>query len=183
MSSSAASTASLTLSAPSYGADANGLICGYRFRPDAPGEALGSDEAAAWLAAGGAAQAAADGSFVWLHFNLSNARSEHWLRSHAELGDEFFEAPRAGSRSSRIEREGDALFAVINDVVFDFARAADNGRHRHFNREELTVLALVPDLALPAAVLMQGLNDGFVLILAVGSGPDDSRTLAEHLVR
>lgn len=105
---------------PSYGADANGLICGYRFRPDAAAEPLGSDEAAAWLREGGAARATADGGFVWLHFNLAHARSEHWLRSYAELGDEFFEAPRAGSRSSRIEREGDALFAVINDVVFDF---------------------------------------------------------------
>lgn len=114
------------LTTPNYGADANGLICGYRFRPDAAGEPLGSDEAAAWLRAGGAAQAAADGSFVWLHFNLSHARSEHWLRSLAELGDEFFAAPHAGSRSSRIEREGDALFAVINDVLFDFSFDAND---------------------------------------------------------
>lgn len=107
--------------AATYGADANGLICGYRFHPDAPAEALGSEEAAAWLRDGGTAQAATEGRFVWLHFNLSHARSEPWLRQHAELNDGFFEAPRAGSRSSRIEREGDALFAVINDVVFDFA--------------------------------------------------------------
>lgn len=114
------------LTTSNYGADANGLICGYRFRPDAAGEPIDSDEAAAWLRAGGAAQAAADGSFVWLHFNLSHARCEPWLRSLAALGDEFFEAPHAGSRSSRIEREGDALFAVINDVLFDFSFDAND---------------------------------------------------------
>jgi zinc transporter len=100
-----------------YGADEHGLICGFAFRPAAPGEPIGSADAVARIqghvAAGG-------GGFVWLHFNLSNAHAEAWLRRHAGLDEEFFDALREGSRSSRIERDGDTLFAVINDVTFDF---------------------------------------------------------------
>src|SRR5882724_12742175 len=43
------------------------------------------------------------------------------MRAHANLSENFFEALHEGSRSTRIERDGDALFAVINDVTFDFA--------------------------------------------------------------
>jgi zinc transporter len=40
---------------------------------------------------------------------------------YAGLGEGFLEALSGGSRSTRIERDGDALFAVINDVTFDFS--------------------------------------------------------------
>lgn len=98
--------------AGSYGADEHGLICGFRFaagRAPEPIERLAS-----------AAEQAPDGGFVWLHLNLSHAGAEPWLRSHGRLPAGFFEALGDGSRSTRIERDGDSLFAVINDVTFDF---------------------------------------------------------------
>jgi len=100
---------------PAYGADQHGLICGYRFGHDGPAQALDSQAAASWIA-----QPPAQG-FLWLHFNLSHAGAEPWLRAHAELDDEFFEALHRGSRSTRIERDGQALLGVVNDVTFDFS--------------------------------------------------------------
>lgn len=106
---------------PSYGADANGLICGFRFAADAPAEPIDSARAARWLAAPPPA-----GEFLWLHLNLSHAASLGWLRAHAALDDAFYEALADGSRSTRIERLGDTVFAVLNDVTYDFAFEASD---------------------------------------------------------
>lgn len=95
--------------------DDDGLICGYRFQPGAaavPIETLAQAEALLRAGASGS-------GFVWLHINLSHAATLHWLREHAGLGESFFEALTEGSRSARIERDGEALFAVLNDVTFD----------------------------------------------------------------
>ena len=103
-----------------YGADANGMVCGYRFVPDAPPQPIPTIDAAE-----AALHAPADG-FVWLHFNLSHAQAEAWLRQHADLSENFFETLHQGSRSTRLERDGDAFFAVMNDVTFDFGFDADD---------------------------------------------------------
>ncbi|MES1264373.1 MAG: CorA family divalent cation transporter, partial [Variovorax sp.] len=100
-----------------YGSDENGLICGYRFRPEQPAEAVGSATQALQDLAG----PSVPGGFVWLHLNLSHAGALAWMRAHADLSDNFFDALHEGSRSTRIERDGDTLFAVINDVTFDFS--------------------------------------------------------------
>lgn len=99
-----------------YGADEHGLICGYRFGAEGSAQPIGSDEAVGQLRS-----ITANAGFLWLHFNLSHARAESWLRRHGGLSEAFFEALSEGSRSSRIERDGDALFAVVNDVTFDFS--------------------------------------------------------------
>ena len=111
-------TIPLTVAIGSYGSDAQGLICGYLFEPGRPGAPIDAEAALRWIAAqaGDAGQ-----SFVWLHFNLANAASEPWLRAHASLAEEFFEAFSKGSRSTRIERHDATLLAVINDLTFDFA--------------------------------------------------------------
>jgi zinc transporter len=98
-----------------YGSDEHGLICGFRFVPGEPAEALASTAAAEPLLAG------TRRGFVWLHFNLSHAGSEPWLRQRGSLSENFFEALATGSRSTRIERDGNALFAVVNDVAFEFS--------------------------------------------------------------
>lgn len=79
-----------------------------------PPEAIESLSAAAGL------PIAPSGGFVWLHMNLSHAGAVHWMRTHAG-GDSFFEELDDGSRSTRIERDGEALFAVVNDETFDFS--------------------------------------------------------------
>ncbi|MBI5256880.1 MAG: transporter [Burkholderiales bacterium] len=110
------------VAASSYGADDTGLICGYLFAANAPAQAVNTAQALQWLAdRGPAPDIPVDDGFVWLHFNLAHAAAEPWLRRHAALPEDFLGATREGSRSSRIERDGDTLFAVINDVTYDFS--------------------------------------------------------------
>jgi zinc transporter len=97
-------------------ADDSGLICGYLFEPLRPAQPIGLSEAARLLAEPGD-----DDSFVWLHFSLAHTGSLPWLQRHAGLSDNFYEALKAGLYSTRIERDDDALVAVINDVNFDFS--------------------------------------------------------------
>lgn len=104
-----------------YGADANGLICSFRFAAGTPIEAIDSASAARWLV-----EPPREGTFLWLHLNLSHAASLGWLRAHAALDDSFYEALADGSRSTRIERLGDSVFAVLNDVTYDFAFEAND---------------------------------------------------------
>jgi zinc transporter len=101
-----------------YGSDKDGLICGYLFEAGARGAPIDLDGALQWL---NARDLPADGSFAWLHFNLSDAAAQTWIRAHLDVVPEFFEALHAGSRSTRIEDAGDALVAVVNDVAFEFA--------------------------------------------------------------
>ena len=56
-----------------YGSDKDGLVCGYLFAPDTAGRPIEAEAAAAWL------EAKTDGSFLWLHFNTSNAAAERWI--------------------------------------------------------------------------------------------------------
>lgn len=93
----------------------HGLICAYHFESGQPARPLETTEEALSALASSAA------GFVWLHFNLSHAACVAWLRAHAGLGGNFFEALEEGSRSARIERDGESLFAVLNDVTFDFS--------------------------------------------------------------
>ncbi|QNM96916.1 transporter [Chitinimonas koreensis] len=103
-----------------YGSDQAGLICGYRFQPGQPGVEIDSASAAAGL------QAAAFDGFLWLHFNLSHALCEKWMRHNLGVPEAFFEALHEGSRSTRIEYADDALVAVVNDVLYDFDFAASD---------------------------------------------------------
>ncbi len=97
-----------------YGADTSGMVCGFRFAPDAPGTALEAGDAAVVVAGGEAQQ----GEFVWLHFNLAHGASERWMRAHLDLPPSFYEFLREGSHSTRIEQQEGTLRAVVNDVMF-----------------------------------------------------------------
>jgi zinc transporter len=99
----------------SYGSDESGLVWGFLLGDDAAAQPIDAAAAVAHLGQ------PAPGRFVWLHFNLSNTASERWLRTHAELGDDFYEMLHQGSRSTRIEIAGDALIAVVNDVLHKFS--------------------------------------------------------------
>ncbi|HEY8975006.1 MAG TPA: transporter [Burkholderiaceae bacterium] len=101
-----------------YGSDPNGLICGYLFAGGGPGVAIDLAGALAWLAD---EASAAQGDFVWLHFNLTDAGAERWIAANLAVAPEFFEALHEGSRSTRIEDARDTLVAVVNDVSFEFS--------------------------------------------------------------
>lgn len=108
----------------SYGSDPSGLVWGFLFgRDGAAARPLDSVAALAWM---GDAGRRGNGEFVWLHFNLSHAASEKWLKAHAGLADEFYETLHQGSRSTRIELADDTLIAVVNDVLHDFSFEASD---------------------------------------------------------
>ncbi|NDC10643.1 MAG: magnesium transporter CorA [Oxalobacteraceae bacterium] len=97
--------------------DRAGLVWAYRFHAGVTSEISPSGELAQLLT-----QHLIDpaGKLLWLHFNLSQASTERWLREHTPLPPEFFEALQQGSRSTRVEQVDDALLAVVNDVLHGF---------------------------------------------------------------
>jgi zinc transporter len=101
-----------------YGSDLSGLVWGYAFDGVTAGRDIDSAGVVTWLRA---PPADAGANFIWLHFNLANAASEKWLAANLPLPDEFFEALRQGSRTTRIELADDTLTAIINDVRHDFS--------------------------------------------------------------
>lgn len=105
----------MSLLAFNYGSDDSGLVWGFLI-----GEGVGTVPVNA-PAARERMRAPLPGQFVWLHFNLSNAASERWLRAHADLGENFYEILHQGSRSTRIEIDDNALIAVVNDVLHNFS--------------------------------------------------------------
>jgi zinc transporter len=102
----------------SFADTSDALICGFVLAPGRPGRAINLAGALTWLAAGPGATAS---EFLWLHFNLTDTSAEKWMQANLALPPEFFEALRAGSRSTRIEDASDNLIAVVNDVAFEFS--------------------------------------------------------------
>ena len=167
-----------TGSIPQVGDDA-GLICGYVF---AGGEGspmrshartVDAREAAAWLASPAAASPAPE--FLWLHFNLSHAHAERWIARHAGLSDAFFETLKDGSHSTRIERDDDALIAVVNDVHFDFG----------FEPSDIATLWISVGPRLVVTARTQPLRSVDALRTAVrnGESPRSTVVLLEQLMR
>ena len=100
----------------SYGADEHGLVWAYRFADGAAGQPADRAQVAASLGAGDA-----PATFLWLHFSLSHAGSERWMREHLSLPEAFYESLHAELGSTRLELDDDALIASIHDVLFDAA--------------------------------------------------------------
>jgi zinc transporter len=100
----------------SFGSDQNGLVWGYFFRSGRVPVPLEAHTAAQLLGAPPVDQP----WFLWLHFSLSNAATERWLRQHAGLPESFLAGLRESGVSTRVEQEGSALVAVMHDVLFDF---------------------------------------------------------------
>ncbi|OAH28981.1 CorA family divalent cation transporter [Serratia marcescens] len=93
--------------------EVTGLIYGHVFRSGEPPARLNSQQVCQ------AYQALPPGDgFIWLHLNLNHAAAEKWLKNHFAISDFFFHEIRHGSHTTRIERQGDDLFAVLNDVIF-----------------------------------------------------------------
>ena len=70
-----------------YGAQQNGLLCGYRFSPTACGEPIDLAQAVDWLKTHPAAQPG-DVDFIWLHFDLTSATSQAWMQANLPLAPE-----------------------------------------------------------------------------------------------
>jgi len=98
--------------------DRAGLVWAYQFHDATTTEISPSDDLSQLL---GQHLKSPSGKLLWLHFNLSQASTERWLREHTPLPPEYFEALQQGSRSTRVEQVDDALLAVVNDVLHGFA--------------------------------------------------------------
>jgi zinc transporter len=103
-------------------------VWGYYLDPATDFREISADEAAEWLAAGGHAGSRA---FVWLHFALTNATAESWMRSRLQLPDGFYSALRDTIGSTRLEQDNEELVAVFHDVLFDF----------HFDAADISTVA------------------------------------------
>lgn len=104
----------LTLQKPDFTDDVAGLIYGYSFCSSAAPTRLSAQEAIrAW-------QHKTEGEgFLWLHVNLSHAASARWVKNNFSVDEAFFDEIQHGSHTTRIERQNDALMAVLNDVIFN----------------------------------------------------------------
>lgn len=105
------------LDAP-YGSDRNGLVWAYRFDAGLPPDPIAletssREEIHALLER--------PDRFLWLHVSLANSAAAPWLRATLDLPDAFHESLHEETGSMRLEQEGEALVAVVHDVLFDFA--------------------------------------------------------------
>lgn len=163
----------MDLAATTYGADDAGLICGFLCGLDGGTRELDSAAAAQWLAARDDADE--QGAFVWLHFNLGHNASKRWLQSHAGLPGAFFDSLDEAAPSTRIEREEDALVAVINDVHFDFS----------FEPSDISTLWICVSRRLVVTARLRPLRsvDKLRAALKTGERLRSSSELLEHLMR
>ena len=104
----------LTIQKPDFTDDVAGLIYGYAFQKGKPPRPLSAQQACeAWQ------HERSDDGFLWLHVNLSHAASARWVKNNFLVDELFFDEIQHGSHSTRIERQNEALMAVLNDVVFN----------------------------------------------------------------
>ncbi len=165
-----------------YGADSDGLICGFHFLDGGSsrvlataGEALPLMSPSGGEEGGDDAREGAARGFVWLHVNLGHAGAQRWLRSFAHLPESFYEAMQDGSRATRIERDEEALLAVMNDVVFDF----------DYDASDVSTLWVCVQPHLVVTARRHPLRSVDRLRVAVKSGEvlDSSVGLLDHLLR
>lgn len=155
-----------------WGSDQSGLITGFEFHAGQPPQALDSARAVDVLATLG--DGAPHGHYVWLHFDLAHAGAVRWLERHAGLADGFFEALGNPARSTRVERDGESLIAVVNDVMFDF----------DFDPADLATLWVSLDRRLVVTGRQQRLRsvDALRRRIQLGDPPATPLALLEHLL-
>ncbi|HHS9507906.1 TPA: CorA family divalent cation transporter [Raoultella planticola] len=98
---------------PDFDMEVSGLVYGFLFREGHQPLQITSQQVCSRFH-----ELDGENDFVWLHLNLNHATAEKWLMNHFPVADFFFEEIRDGSHTTRIERQGDNLFAVLNDVIF-----------------------------------------------------------------
>jgi zinc transporter len=153
-------------------ADSSGLIWAFCCQKSAQVKALSLSEVSALTKE--IELGSVDG-FVWLHFNLSQASTERWLRENTQLPVEFFEALQQGSRSTRVELVDDSLLAVINDVLHEFS----------FNPHETSTLwlSVTPRIVISARRKPLKSVDRLRQSVEAGARMETSVELLTHLLR
>ena len=155
-----------------YGSDKNGLIWAYIFAADQPPTEVDSDAVERWLAQ---PPAATPGSFLWLHFSLSNTAADRWLRKSLSLPDAFYESLGENIGSTRLEQAGDTLVAVIHDVMFDTSFDSSS--------VSTVTLAVTPRMVVSARVRPLRSVDRLRAAVRAGQVFRSSAELLSHLLR
>lgn len=153
-------------------ADPSGLVWAFRCQKSAPVKSLSLSD---WSRDSKSLEPCDAVSFVWLHFNLSQAGTEKWLRANTPLPPEFYEALQQGSRSTRVEQVDDALIAVVNDVLHGFS----------FDPSETSTLWLyvTPTLVISARRKPLKSVDRLRQAVEAGARMETSVELLTHLLR
>ena len=89
---------------PTSGSDHGGPIRGYHFAPNQPAQSITSETAVEFLTAPGPGL---PNEFLWLHFALSNAGSEPWLRRYLTLPDTFYESLHSDLDATHLEQDAE----------------------------------------------------------------------------
>ena len=155
-----------------YGSDKNGLIWAYIFAADQPPAEVDSDAVERWLVQ---PPASTPGGFLWLHFSLSNAAADRWLRKSLSLPDAFYESLGENIGSTRLEQAGDTLVAVIHDVMFDTSFDSSS--------VSTVTLAVTPRMVVSARVRPLRSVDRLRAAVRAGQVFRSSAELLSHLLR
>jgi zinc transporter len=97
-----------------YGSDRDGLVWAYWLSPQQAPRNIDAESASRWLQDSGDA-----GSFLWLHFSLSNAATIRWLRAHLRLPESFYDSLQETAVSTRLEQQDEHLVAMLLDLQFN----------------------------------------------------------------
>lgn len=100
---------------------APGLVWAFHFRPDGASEELPDcaslDVADGWL---------------WLHFNLTDARLSPYLRAHAELPANALDLLFSLGEHQQLHAHGACVYGVFADLVYDLGGLTDKLGFLHF---------------------------------------------------
>lgn len=97
-----------------YGSNRDGVVWIYWLSSGMPPREIDAEIAAQWI------ETPSDtGSFLWLHFSLSNSASLRWLRSHMDLPEAFYDSLRENVVSTRLEQQENGLLATLLDLQFN----------------------------------------------------------------
>ncbi len=155
-----------------YGSDREGLIWAYLFRPNAAPMTIDCAAALEWLSL---PDLSPGSGFVWLHFSMSNAGSEPWMRRSLHLPDAFYDSLRERIGSTRLELEDDALIAVVHDVIFNTSFDAEN--------ISTASLCMTPRLVVSARLRPLRSVDRLRASVKAGQALRSSAELLAHLLR
>jgi len=155
-----------------YGADMSGLVCGYQFEPNRAAVPIDTNDALRWMRESAEERGK---SFLWLHFNLSSAPAEQWMRENLELPEAYFETLHEGSRSTRVDYAENTLIAVVNDVLYDFT----------YDAEDIATLWVMANQRLLISCRRQHLRSIDLLRMTIKNGEQiaSSTELLVHLLR
>ena len=110
-----------------------GLAWAFRFGPDGAAEALPLDHAID--------PAAIDEGWLWLHFNLGDQRSRHWLSDSPHLHSAARDALVSAEERQQLQMAQDCCFGALLDTVRNLDGTANETSHWRFAMTERVLVS------------------------------------------